>query len=151
MATTTHPKEDNAVKGSYWMMIGALLAGSGVALGAYHAHGMQAWLEAQPLAADEVSHRLENAATAVRYQMYHAVGLMIIGLSLHRATSKLLQAAGWLLLLGTLLFSGGLLLFVFTGTFLHWSIVPSGGLLLIVGWVTAAIGFVRSNVQRATA
>ena len=130
------------MKGSYWMLIGALLAGSGVALGAYHAHGMQAWLEGQSLPADEVTHRLDNAATAVRYQMYHALGLMIVGLSLCPARSKLLQTAAALLLLGTAMFSGGLLLFVFTGTFLHWSIVPSGGMLLILGWLAAAAGFV---------
>jgi uncharacterized membrane protein YgdD (TMEM256/DUF423 family) len=40
---------------------------------------------------------------------------------------------------GIILFSGGLYLDVFTGDFFHWAIVPSGGLLLIVGWVFVAI------------
>jgi uncharacterized membrane protein YgdD (TMEM256/DUF423 family) len=133
-----------AVKGSYWMLIGALLAAGGVALSAYQAHGLEGWLEKQSIAAEEVTHRSDNAATAARYQVYHAFGLMIIGLSLRGASSKTLHGAATLLLLGTLFFSGGLFLFVFTGTFLHWAIVPTGGLLLILGWITAAIGFVRT-------
>ncbi len=129
------------MKGHYWMLLGALLAASGVALGAYQAHGLQTWLERQPIEPSEITHRLDNAATAVRYQMYHALGLMVLGSWLRNAPGKSLQAAAVLLLLGTLLFSGGLYLFVFTGTFIHWSIVPSGGLLLIAGWLGAAIGF----------
>ena len=130
------------VKGTHWMLIGALLAAGAVALGAYHAHGLQGWLEKQSIAADEVTHRLDNAAIAVRYQMYHALGLIVFGLSMLRSPSKLSQTASTLLLLGTIMFSGGLILFVFTGTFLHWSIVPLGGLLLILGWLTAGIGFI---------
>jgi uncharacterized membrane protein YgdD (TMEM256/DUF423 family) len=130
------------MKGSYWMLIGALLAASGVALGAYHAHGLESWLERQSVAADVATHRLDNAATAVRYQMYHAFGIMIVGTWLPRAPNKLLQGGAALLLIGTILFSGGLYLFVFAGTFLHWAIVPAGGLLLILGWIIAGLGFV---------
>ncbi len=110
----------------YFTVLGALLGALGVLLGAYHAHGLEAWLQNSGATAAEVAHRLDNAAIAVRYQMFHALALIACaGLATPRQ-ARLMAAACWLLAAGLLLFSGGLYLIVFAGTALHWAIVPSG-------------------------
>ncbi len=116
------------MKGQYWLVIGAVLAAAGVALGAYQAHGLQAWLETTGATADQVTRRMHNADVAVRYQMYHALGLLALGNLLLPGPRRLVAGACALLLVGVLLFSGGLYLIVFAGTALHWAIVPRGRL-----------------------
>ena len=125
----------------HWLVVGALLAGAAVALGAYQAHGLQGWLERSGATADQVVRRLQNAEVAVRYQMFHALGLLALGQWLASHPSRLLQVAAGLLVCGVAGFSGGLYLIVFAGTPWHWAIVPGGGLLLIAGWCLAAVGF----------
>ncbi len=127
------------MKGPYWLAIGAALAAAGVALGAYHAHGLQAWLETTGATADQVTRRMHSADVAVRYQMYHALGLLALGQLLVPGKRRLVAGACGLLLVGVLLFSGGLYLIVFAGTALHWAIVPLGGLTLIAGWCLAGV------------
>jgi uncharacterized membrane protein YgdD (TMEM256/DUF423 family) len=89
-----------------------------------------------------VDEKMGFCETAVRYQMYHVAALLSVGLlSLWRRT-RLLHIAGFVLLSGVVGFCGGLYLMVFAGRSVHWAIVPSGGLLLIVGWaVLAAAAF----------
>ncbi len=123
-----------------WMVCGAVLAALGVGLGAYHAHGLQAWLQQTGAEPEQVVRRLQHADVAVRYQLYHALGLLILGQLLLAITSRILTAACILLTVGIVLFSGGLYVMVFAGTVIHWAIVPSGGVLLIVGWIVAAAG-----------
>ncbi len=59
-----------------WMVCGAVLAALGVGLGAYHAHGLHAWLQQTGAEPEQVVRRLQNADVAVRYQMYQALGLL---------------------------------------------------------------------------
>lgn len=122
-----------------WIAIAALSGAVSVAIGAYHAHGLESFLEKQTDDAPGISGRMENCATAVRYQMFHTFALLVVGLLSLHVRSRLAQAAGVLFVLGMLGFSGGLYLHVFAGTFIHWSIVPAGGVLLIAGWVVLAI------------
>ena len=129
------------LKGRYWMVVGAALAAAGVMLGAYHAHGLQSWLESSGAAPEQVARRLGDAEVAVRYQMYHALGLLLLGSWLDRRPGRVLGAACALQTLGVTLFSGGLYLIVFAGTAIHWSIVPLGGVILIVSWTLAAVAF----------
>ncbi|MDE1943099.1 MAG: DUF423 domain-containing protein [Betaproteobacteria bacterium] len=107
------------------VLFGALLAATGVALGAFGAHGLRHVLS--PAA-------LEWWHTAVEYQMWHGLGL--IGLGAVRAAG--LKWAEALLGAGTVIFSGSLYLLAITG--LHWlgMVTPLGGLLIILGWLTAA-------------
>ena len=109
---------------------GCLLAALAVLLGAFGAHGLRAILS--PAA-------LEWWHTAVEYQMWHALGL--IGLGVHKR--KHLGTAAVLLASGTLVFSGSLYLLAFTQW--HWlgMITPIGGLLMIGGWIVAAASFMR--------
>lgn len=122
-----------------WIVVAGLTGAVGVSLGAYHAHGLEAFLKKQTEEAAEVSSRMENCATAVRYQMFHGLALLGVGLLGLHSKSRLFQVAGVLFFLGMIGFSGGLYLQVFTGNFIHWSIVPAGGVLLISGWIAVAI------------
>lgn len=129
----------------FFAVAGALLASLGVVLGAYHAHGLEKWLADQQLQPAEVSHRMDNAAVAVRYLMYHSLGLLIIGTLGASRPSGWLSTGGWLLCVGLLMFSGGLLLIVFTGQAIHWAIVPLGGLIWIIAWLCVALGLALSG------
>jgi uncharacterized membrane protein YgdD (TMEM256/DUF423 family) len=106
-------------------LAGALLAGLGVALGAFGAHGLRTILDARALGWWQ---------TAVEYQMWHALGLLAVaGLRVGRRGLPAL-----LLGTGTILFSGSLYLMALTG--LRWlgAVTPLGGLLLIAGWALLA-------------
>lgn len=102
----------------------ALLAASGVAAGALGAHA--SWL-ADPMRA--------IWETAVRYQMWHALGL---GLIACLEQSPWTQWSGYLMLLGTVLFSGSLYLLALSGLSGLGKITPLGGSLLILSWLLLA-------------
>jgi uncharacterized membrane protein YgdD (TMEM256/DUF423 family) len=117
--------------GRFWIAAGALLGGAGVTAGAVGTHVLKEVLKLpdSDLAAYE---------TAVRYQMYHALALVMIGLLVGRGASRWLSAAGAAFLAGTLLFSGGLYVWLATGQTAFVQIVPVGGTAWIVGWLLLA-------------
>ena len=130
-----------------WIFCGAMLGGVGVALGAFGAHGLPGRLEALDWSAEEVSRRVDIFETAVRYQMYHALALVALGLLAARTSSSLLSLAGWAFLIGVAIFSGLLYVLVFAGPGWKWlgAVVPIGGTLMIVGWVLLAIVALRTK------
>ncbi len=130
-----------------WLLIGALLGASGVALGAYHAHGLEKAIARPDVSAEDVTKRMDNCATAVRYQMYHVPAVLAIGILSLLCRSNLLNAAGVVFLLGLGGFAGGLYLYVFTGQMIWW-LVPLGGLLLIVGWVMMFLAGISIKIAR---
>ena len=65
--------------------------------------------------------------TAVRYQMYHALGLLAVAWLAQQYPSPWLNWAGWLMLAGVLIFSGSLYLLVFTGVRWMGAITPLRG------------------------
>jgi uncharacterized membrane protein YgdD (TMEM256/DUF423 family) len=107
------------------LLAGVMLAGLGVALGAFGAHALKALLSAEALGWWQ---------TAVQYQMWHAVGLLALG-AIGRADLRL---PSWLLVAGTLLFSGSLYAMALSGARWLGAVTPLGGLLLIAGWALAA-------------
>jgi uncharacterized membrane protein YgdD (TMEM256/DUF423 family) len=114
-----------------FFLIGSLSGGLAVALGAFGAHALKARL---------TSERLATFETGVRYQMYHALALLAVALALTRVpASSLLSVAGWLFVIGTLLFSGSLYLLCFTDKRWLGAITPFGGLAFIAGWVCLAL------------
>ncbi len=117
--------------GSTWFKIGAIVGGLGVIAGAFGAHGLKEHLD---------SRALDVFETAVRYQMYHALALIAVGLlALHGRSGKALTLAGWMFLVGTLLFSGGLYAYALTGIpWLVW-LPPVGGVAQIAGWFALAV------------
>jgi uncharacterized membrane protein YgdD (TMEM256/DUF423 family) len=119
-----------------WFVTGAIVAGLGVMLGAFGAHGLRTRVTPELLVVFE---------TAVRYQMYHAFGLLAVGIAAERWGGSLVNAAGWLFLVGLLIFSGSLYLMTLSGARWLGAITPIGGLLLILGWVALAVGVLRSG------
>ncbi len=108
---------------------GASLAGVAVVLGAFGVHGLAGMVSAD---------RLQVWETAVRFQMYHALALLLIGALPTRA-----RLASLLLLVGVAVFSGSLYLLVATGVTALGAITPVGGLLMIAGWALLALSLVR--------
>ncbi len=66
---------------------------------------------------------------AVSYQMYHALGLMAVGILVQATGAPLLGAAGWLMLLGIIFFSGSLYILAVSGISILGAITPIGGVL----------------------
>jgi uncharacterized membrane protein YgdD (TMEM256/DUF423 family) len=125
------------MRSNTWLVIAALLGGLAVACGAFGAHGLKARFSADdPM--------LGNWETAARYQMYHALALLAIGLLTVRNPSRLLNLAGLCMTLGTVIFSGCLYALVLTAERRLGAIVPIGGVLMIVGWALLAIAAFRS-------
>ena len=110
-------------------IIGSLFAALSVLLGAFGAHGLKNRLSMEDLAIFE---------TAVRYQMYHALGILIMGVASFYLTEKLVSIPAYFLLLGIIIFSGSLFLLVFTNLRWFGAITPIGGLCLIIGWLLLA-------------
>src|SRR5205085_6714846 len=82
-----------------FMFVGALMGLVGVGLGAFGAHGLRGRLSPEMLAVFE---------TAVRYQMYHAVALLVVAAMMSRTEGRALLVAGWSFIAGLLIFSGRL-------------------------------------------
>lgn len=125
-----------------WIAVGALLAAAGVALGAYGAHGLSGLLADWGYAGEDHARRLANYETAVRYQMLHAVGLVLVGLAMVHRIPRWWRLAAWAMLVGVLLFSGLLYVLALAGPTWRWlgAVVPLGGLSMIAGWLLLAVG-----------
>jgi uncharacterized membrane protein YgdD (TMEM256/DUF423 family) len=108
---------------------GCVSAAVAVGLGAFGAHGLRARLVPDLLTTFEIG---------VRYQMYHALGLLAVGLALARWPSSGSGLAGWLFIAGTLLFSGSLYALAFTGVRWLGAVTPLGGAAFIAGWMVLA-------------
>lgn len=100
----------------------------GVAIGAFGAHGLRPMLEA--------SGRFDTFETAVRYQFYHALAMLAVGVLWAARPELRLGLIGALWLAGVLVFSGSLYALCFTGVTKLGAVAPVGGLLLIGGWLS---------------
>jgi len=108
-----------------FLLVGALFAFLGVAFGAFGAHGLRGRLSPEMLAVFE---------TGVRYQMYHALAILLVGLMMAPMGGWAIHTAGWAFVVGIVLFSGSLYLLALTGTTMFGAITPLGGLAFLVGW-----------------
>ncbi|MBI3492733.1 MAG: DUF423 domain-containing protein [Acidobacteria bacterium] len=117
-----------------WMLIGAVAAFLAVAFGAFGAHGLRGRLTPEMLAVFE---------TGVRYQMYHAVAILIVALALARGDGGLVRASGWLFTAGIVLFSGSLYLLALTGVTVLGAITPLGGVAFLAGWACLIVAALR--------
>lgn len=127
--------------GKLWIAGGGIIASLAVAAGAIGAHLLKETY--QWPAAD-----LETYEVAVRNQMAHALGLIVVGLLLARGRCRWIATAGALFAIGIALFSGGIYAYLATGQkpFVH--VVPFGGVSLIVGWILLAIGAATQRPER---
>lgn len=116
--------------------LGALSAAIAVAAGAFGAHALKGHLSPEDLSVFE---------TAARYQMYHALALLAVAWAATRWPGGAVQAAGWLFVIGTLLFSGSLYALALSGVRWLGAITPLGGLAFLAGWVCLALGAWRGK------
>jgi len=114
-----------------FLLIGAAAGFLGVAFGAFGAHALRARLSSEMLAAFEAG---------VRYQMYHALAILVVGLIVVRLDGWLYRTAGWLFAAGIVLFSGSLYALALTGITSLGVITPIGGLLFLLGWAFLVVG-----------
>lgn len=128
---------------TFWLVLGSLLAALAVAMGAFGAHGLRGQLLSGDLPLAEGQRLLETFETAARYQMYHALALVLIGLLAQHRDSLALTTAGWLFTAGIVLFSGSLDALVLTRTRWLGAITPFGGLAFILGWIALAVAATR--------
>lgn len=111
-----------------WIWIAAAYGTTGVMLGAFGAHALEARLEDAALA---------SWRTAVQYQLIHSVALLALCVGSADAGPRI-QLPAWLFSIGIALFSGSIYLLVLTT--LRWPgpLTPLGGLCFIAGWASLA-------------
>ncbi|PSB13397.1 DUF423 domain-containing protein [filamentous cyanobacterium CCP2] len=116
-----------------FLLLGAILGGFSVAFGAFASHALKERL---------VDRSLEIFELAARYQMYHALALLLVGMLLSRADTgqAFLTASGISFLVGVLLFCGSLYALSLSGIKILGAITPLGGVAFMVGWACLAIG-----------
>jgi len=115
-----------------FLFVAAILGGISVAAGAFGAHALKEKLSEQAISIFE---------TAARYQMYHALALLLVALLLSRAETaqSTLTVAGIAFIAGVVIFSGSLYSLSFTGIKWLGAITPFGGVGFLVGWGCLAI------------
>lgn len=117
------------------LLIASVSGAISVMLGAFGAHALKATLEA--------SGRLETYETAVKYQFYHTIALLLIGVLMTRLDSRSLDYAAIAMIVGIVIFSGSLYILCMTGIKWLGAVTPIGGVAMIVGWVLLFLAVYR--------
>ncbi|MGN7399287.1 DUF423 domain-containing protein [Cytobacillus praedii] len=118
-----------------FIILGAINAFLSVALGAFGAHGLEKTVEPK---------YLEIWKTGVTYQMFHATGLLVIGVLLGKLpASALLSWSGWIMLIGIIFFSGSLYILTLTKIGVLGAITPIGGVCFLTAWILLIIAAVK--------
>jgi len=116
--------------------LGAILAGLGVAAGAFGAHALEA-----RVAPD----LLEVFETGARYHLVHAVAVLVVVALGERITPRVARLSGWAFVAGVVVFAGSLYALALTGVRALGAITPLGGLAFLVGWGALAFGLARGR------
>ena len=135
------------LKAVRWGMTGALLAGAGVAMGAFGAHSLKDVLS---------TGRLATYGTGISYLQYHALAILVVswlaaGRDLPEASVRMLFRAAQAFALGILFFTGSLVTLSVTGATWLGAVAPLGGVAFMAGWVLTAVGISRSRLPRTEA
>ncbi|MGY4110235.1 uncharacterized membrane protein YgdD (TMEM256/DUF423 family) [Aeribacillus sp. SP014] len=118
-----------------FFILGAVGAFLSVALGAFGAHGLEGKIPQK---------YLETWQTGVQYQMFHSIGLFVTALFLQQhPQAGYANWAGWLMLIGILLFSGSLYILSVTQIKVLGAITPLGGISFLIAWVLLAVAAVK--------
>ncbi len=121
------------------LLFGALCALTGVAFGAFGAHGLKAIISPEMLVVYQ---------TGVTYQMWHALGLILIALLQQQSpTAKLLTWAAYLMLMGIVLFSGSLYALAILDIKALGMITPFGGVCFLIAWLLVAVYAVKKKTH----
>lgn len=122
------------------LILGCILAGLGVVLGAFGAHGLKQLVPPETV---------NSYQTGVQYQMYHAFALLFVGILSERLSSSLVNWAGMFFVLGIVLFSGSLYFLASlkamnkVGVSGIGLITPIGGIMFIVGWILLLVAVIK--------
>ena len=108
-----------------WIIAGSFFAALAVIFGAFGAHGLKSKVSPEDLIIFE---------TGVRYQMYHALGLVLLGLLGMSISFSISQLPALFFVIGIIIFSGTLYLIPLTGIRWLGAITPIGGIAFIAGW-----------------
>jgi len=119
-----------------FLILGSSFAGLAVAIGAFGAHALKSVLEA--------TNRMETFETGVKYQFYHALALIVLGLLMQKYDHRMFTWAGYGFIAGIFLFSGSLYVLSLSGVTKWGAVTPLGGIAFILGWITLIIGITRS-------
>jgi uncharacterized membrane protein YgdD (TMEM256/DUF423 family) len=120
-----------------FLVLGCIAALLAVAIGAFGAHGLKARIAPELMSVYK---------TGVEYHFYHALGLVLVGLTAWRLPeSGYLKAAGWAMLAGIILFSGSLYLLSLTGLTWLGAITPLGGIAFLAAWGLFAAAVVKAR------
>jgi uncharacterized membrane protein YgdD (TMEM256/DUF423 family) len=114
---------------------GAFIGGLAVAAGAFGAHALQTRLAPDRLVLFEL---------AARYQLMHALALLATAWAAQRWPGTMISAAGWLFVVGVLIFCGTIYALAFGAPRILGAITPIGGMSLIIGWVLLALAALRN-------
>lgn len=118
-----------------FIIIGAINAFLSVALGAFGAHGLEGKVAPK---------YLDIWKTGVQYQMFHAAGLIFIGILMGQIpASSFLNWSGWLMLVGIILFSGSLYVLTLTQVGILGAITPFGGVAFLASWVLLILAVMK--------
>lgn len=125
-------RETMPTKSKNILITACALGALSVMIGAFGAHGLRPILTEYG--------RIETFETAVKYQFYHTLALLAIGIIDARWSQKLFSYAAYSMFIGVIIFSGSLYILCLTNTPILGAITPFGGVLLIVGWVLLLLG-----------
>lgn len=114
-----------------------------VAVGAFGAHALEGVLVE--------NQRLDTFQTAVDYQGFHALALMVVGILQGKIDSKLLRTSSYAFLLGILLFSGSLYYLSLTNNTAVALVTPFGGLSFMTGWVLVLLALYKTSKTQHSA
>jgi uncharacterized membrane protein YgdD (TMEM256/DUF423 family) len=118
------------MSGTFWLRVGAISGFLAVGAGAFGAHSLKKSIGPDELAVFE---------TGVRYQMFHALAMVAVGVIAGTGrASRALATAGWGFFVGSVLFSGSLYGLALTGARWLGPITPIGGVGFLVGWAALA-------------
>lgn len=118
-----------------FIILGAINAFLSVGLGAFGAHALKGKLD---------QYYIDIWNTGCQYQMYHALGLLVVGLLAAKLPqSALVTTSGWLMLAGIILFSGSLFVLALTQISVLGAITPLGGVAFLAAWVLMIIAAVK--------
>ena len=140
--------------GRNWLLLGAILGGFSVGLGAFAAHGLdKVFVEkyaglTRVVAGETVplsKKFLNDFQTGAEYQMYHSLALLVVGLLTERRTSRSLTVAGWSFVVGIVLFSGSLYILTLTGVTKWGMVTPLGGVAFLIGWAALAVAAITTQ------
>lgn len=123
--------------GKLFLLLGGVNAALVVILGAFGAHALKGRLSVEMLAVYQ---------TGIHYHLFHALGLLVIGLvATQIPAATYLKWSGWLMLAGIVLFSGSLYILSISG--LRWlgAVTPFGGVAFIAAWILFVIAVSKNS------